>query len=179
MAMLAYFIRRLLQAGVSLTVITYVVFFLTTRNGVILLHHLTPTALLPADYLVWLRDILQGKWGYSDITFQPVLQTIGETVPVSLMLIVPALILQETLAIGMGVLLAGALPFLGGSPLHLHHLHFCGNPAVLVGGRGGLFHRRATELVAVSGAHRRVEWARLQHARLLDLFSSAHIPSCA
>ncbi|MBA3822965.1 MAG: ABC transporter permease [Ktedonobacterales bacterium] len=107
MAILAYFIRRVLQALVTLVVITYVVFFLTTQNGVAILSHLSVTDLLPADYLIWLRDILHGNWGNSNTTFRPVLQTIGETVPISLLLVVPALILQEVLAIGMGVLLAG------------------------------------------------------------------------
>ncbi|SMG58790.1 ABC transporter permease [Cedecea sp. NFIX57] len=62
---------------------------------------------LPVQYLLWLKNLLQGDLGYSLIYHRPVLTMIGERIPATLGLMGASLVLAILLAIPLG-LLAGA-----------------------------------------------------------------------
>ncbi|AIR66962.1 ABC transporter permease [Cedecea neteri] len=62
---------------------------------------------LPVQYLLWLKNLLQGDLGYSLIYHRPVLTMIGERIPATLGLMGASLLLAILLAIPLG-LLAGA-----------------------------------------------------------------------
>ncbi len=105
--MLAYIVRRTALLVSVFFALTYAVFFLTTQQGVVDLHHLTLTTLLPIDYLLWMTQVLHGNFGYSIYAGSGVADAIKTTAQVSLMLVIPAFILQEAISIGLG-LLAGS-----------------------------------------------------------------------
>ncbi len=86
--------------------LTYATWFLTTYDGARSLQHLGPTALLPARYLTWLNNVLQGDLGFSLRTGQPVLQSILSRLPATLLLVVPAFILQELIGVALGMFAA-------------------------------------------------------------------------
>jgi peptide/nickel transport system permease protein len=60
----------------------------------------------PAQYVGWLTDFLQGKWGRSFATNQPVSGLIGDAVWNSLLLIVPAVLLSALIGLLVGVVSA-------------------------------------------------------------------------
>lgn len=62
---------------------------------------------LPVQYLLWLKNLLQGDLGYSLIYHRPVLTMIAERIPATLGLMGASLLLAIMLAIPLG-LLAGA-----------------------------------------------------------------------
>jgi len=62
---------------------------------------------LPIQYLLWLKNVLQGDLGYSLIYHRPVLTMIAERIPATLGLMGASLILAILLALPLG-LLAGA-----------------------------------------------------------------------
>ncbi|AIR07064.1 MULTISPECIES: ABC transporter permease [Cedecea] len=62
---------------------------------------------LPVQYLLWLKNLLQGDLGYSLIYHRPVLTMIAERIPATLGLMGASLLLAIVLAIPLG-LLAGA-----------------------------------------------------------------------
>ncbi|VEB96573.1 Glutathione transport system permease protein gsiC [Cedecea lapagei] len=62
---------------------------------------------LPVQYLLWLKNLLQGDLGYSLIYHRPVLTMIAERIPATLGLMGASLLLAILLAIPLG-LLAGA-----------------------------------------------------------------------
>jgi peptide/nickel transport system permease protein len=62
---------------------------------------------LPVQYLLWLKNLLQGDLGYSLIYHRPVLAMIAERIPATLGLMGASLLLAIVLAIPLG-LLAGA-----------------------------------------------------------------------
>lgn len=65
---------------------------------------------LPVQYLLWLKNLLQGDLGYSLIYHRPVLTMIGERIPATLGLMGASLLLAILLAIPLG-LLAGAFKY--------------------------------------------------------------------
>ena len=105
--MLAFAIRRVLLAIIAFFVLTYAVWLLTTKEGIFALHHLSLDALIPVRYQAWLSHVLHGDLGYSIRAQQPVLQALRDDTKVTLLLIIPAFIIQEVVAIGIG-LLSGA-----------------------------------------------------------------------
>ena len=62
---------------------------------------------LVTQYVLWLKNVLQGDLGYSLIYHRPVLEMIGERIPATLGLMGASLLLAIVLAIPLG-LLAGA-----------------------------------------------------------------------
>jgi peptide/nickel transport system permease protein len=61
---------------------------------------------LPMQYLLWLRSMLQGAWGYSIRTGQPVTTAIAERLPATLLLGGTALVLSLLIALPVGILTA-------------------------------------------------------------------------
>jgi peptide/nickel transport system permease protein len=55
------------------------------------------------QYLIWLKNILLGNWGYSYSTGQPVLKMILERVPATLLLMTSSLLLTLLIAIPLGI----------------------------------------------------------------------------
>lgn len=62
---------------------------------------------LVTQYVLWLKNVLQGDLGYSLIYHRPVLEMIGERIPATLGLMGASLLMAIVLAIPLG-LLAGA-----------------------------------------------------------------------
>lgn len=58
------------------------------------------------QYLLWLKNILSGNWGYSYITGQPILWMILERLPATLLLMGSSFLLTWALAIPLGMLSA-------------------------------------------------------------------------
>jgi peptide/nickel transport system permease protein len=67
---------------------------------------------LVTQYVLWLKNVLQGDLGYSLIYHRPVLEMIGERIPATLGLMGASLLLAIVLAIPLG-LLAGHLSTAG------------------------------------------------------------------
>ena len=67
---------------------------------------------LVTQYVLWLKNVLQGDLGYSLIYHRPVLEMIGERIPATLGLMGASLLLAIVLAIPLG-LLAGAFKHRG------------------------------------------------------------------
>jgi peptide/nickel transport system permease protein len=61
---------------------------------------------LPVQYLLWLKSMLEGAWGYSIRTGRPVTQEIIERLPATLLLGGTALALSLAIALPVGVLTA-------------------------------------------------------------------------
>ncbi|MCP4167882.1 MAG: ABC transporter permease [Chloroflexi bacterium] len=61
---------------------------------------------LPVQYLVYMRDLLQGDMGNSIATKRPVLQEIGDRLPATLELLITAMVLAILIGIPLGVLSA-------------------------------------------------------------------------
>lgn len=58
------------------------------------------------QYLIWLKNIIFGNWGYSHITGQPVLSMIFERLPATLLLMGCSFLLTWLLAIPLGIISA-------------------------------------------------------------------------
>ncbi len=101
--MLAFAIRRVVLAIAAFFILSYAVWLLTTREGIYALHHLAFETLVPARYQQWLGGILRGDLGYSIRAQQPVIDALRDRAKVTLLLIIPAFLLQEGVAIGIGV----------------------------------------------------------------------------
>jgi len=61
---------------------------------------------LPVQYLLWLKSMFEGAWGYSIRTGRPVTQEIAERLPATLLLGGTALALSLAIALPVGVLTA-------------------------------------------------------------------------
>ena len=61
---------------------------------------------LPLQYLKWLRQFLQGDWGYSLAQHRPVARILAEAIPATLTLTIPALAVSFALGLALGA--AGA-----------------------------------------------------------------------
>ena len=102
--MIAYFLRRILISIASLLIISYALWLLTTRNGINFLHQFDVTQIFfPPDYLKWLSDIAHGNFGYSLRAKMPVIDAFRMYLPITLLLLIPALIIQEIISITAGV----------------------------------------------------------------------------
>lgn len=104
--MLAYLVRRLLLMVLAAILLTYAVWFLTTYDGARALQTLGWNSILPSRYLVWLNNVLHGDLGFSLRTGQPVLQSILNRLPATLLILIPAFILQEFIAVALGLVSA-------------------------------------------------------------------------
>ncbi len=122
--MLNYTIRRLLIAIPVFLALTFITFAIARWNpdgGALSAyigpgHHVETTAQLNAikarlglnvpwfiAYFYWLRNLFQGDLGVSVLTHEPVLRALGERLPATLLLTVPAFVFQETLAVTLGI----------------------------------------------------------------------------
>lgn len=116
-----YIIRRLMQLGPTVFIITVVTFFLTRISGspvgyytsaltspeqverIRELYHLNDPIWL--QYLYWLRGVvLYGDLGFSTVSAAPVTDTIIEKAPASFELAVAGLLIAMTIAITLGTL---------------------------------------------------------------------------
>ncbi len=104
--MIQYIIRRLLYGAAVFLILTYLVWLFLTHEGVQSIGHLGIAALIPQRYIQFLTHIIHGNFGYSIRDETPVLQAILNRTPVTLMLLIPAFLIQELLAIFLGVLSA-------------------------------------------------------------------------
>ncbi len=104
--MIQYIIRRLIYGAAVFLILTYLVWLFLTKEGVQAIGHLGIAALIPQRYIQFLSNILHGNFGYSVRDGTPVLQAILNRTPVTLMLLIPAFLLQEFLAIFLGVISA-------------------------------------------------------------------------
>ncbi|HEV8676778.1 MAG TPA: ABC transporter permease [Methylomirabilota bacterium] len=120
--MTRYLIRRVLQTGVLLLVVSLVVFALVTRApggpAILLDRNMGPAevaqmrALLGLDqpvhvqYVRWLGQVLRGNLGVSYQAGLPVLEIIGQMLPNTLLLSAAALLLSLVVAIPAGVISA-------------------------------------------------------------------------
>jgi peptide/nickel transport system permease protein len=101
--MLGYMIRRLLgMFGIAL-LISYAIWLFTTPTGYTAFRHFSLSSLLPSSYLLWLNGVLHGNLGFSLKEREPVLTAIGSHVLATALLVIPAFLLQQVLAIGVGV----------------------------------------------------------------------------
>ncbi len=121
--MLAYTIRRLLLMIPVLLGISIMVFAISASNpngGELysfignpknvtqsqlkaLEHRLGLDKPLPVRYVLWLGSILHGDLGISYLTHEPATEAIGSRVPATLILMVTAFLLQEIIAIPLGI----------------------------------------------------------------------------
>jgi peptide/nickel transport system permease protein len=101
--MLAFTLRRLIYAVLTFFGLTYIVWLLTTREGVLTIHSLSLRGMLPPHYLTWLNNVLHGNLGYSINAQMPVANALQSFLPVSLLVIIPAFLLQQGVAIGFGL----------------------------------------------------------------------------
>ncbi len=120
--MAAYVVRRLLQAVVLLFIVSVLTFLLihSAPGGPALLanpdlsreqieqmrEQLGLDDPLPVQYLRWLSNVLQGDFGKSYNTVQPVTRLIAERLPNTIMLTGLALVLSIVVAVPLGVLSA-------------------------------------------------------------------------
>ncbi len=120
--MAAYVVRRLLQAGVLLFIVSVLTFLLihSAPGGPALLANpdlsreqiqqmtaqLGLDDPLPVQYARWLRNVLRGDFGNSYNTVQPVTRLIAERLPNTIMLTGLALVLSIAIAVPLGVLSA-------------------------------------------------------------------------
>ena len=121
--MFAFVARRLLTAAVVVILATIVVFALVSARGDPLKdlrhrpgvsqvtlrnlereYHLDESR--PAQYVGWLGDFVQGDWGTSFRTQQPVTEMVGEATWNSFLLVGTALVLSVMLALLIGVVSA-------------------------------------------------------------------------
>src|ERR1043165_665599 len=103
--MAAYLIRRLIEAGPLLVVITLVLFIIIQMTGDPLAAYTVDATLtgediarlraqygldqpVPIQYLHWLGNMLTGTWGTSFVTHQPVLELIEQRLPNTIILVV-------------------------------------------------------------------------------------------
>jgi peptide/nickel transport system permease protein len=61
---------------------------------------------IPVQYVRWFTNILRGDFGLSFTQFRPVAQVIGERIPHTLRLVIPAILLSIALALAGGILAA-------------------------------------------------------------------------
>ncbi len=101
--MLSFMLKRLLLAIVGFFLLTYAVWFITTPDGIHAFSQLGLASLLPARYIFFLQNILHGNLGTSLVYRTPALTLIEQAAPVTLMLLIPAFIIQEVLAVIIGV----------------------------------------------------------------------------
>jgi peptide/nickel transport system permease protein len=119
----AYITRRLLIAIPVIVVATFVVFALVRATGDPLREYrhkpgASPRTIanleekyhlddpLVVQYGAWLGDFVQGDWGHSYATDQPVTEMVGDAVWNSVLLVVPAVVLSAGLALVLGTLSA-------------------------------------------------------------------------
>ncbi len=122
-AVIAYIGRRLLVSIPVVILATIIVFALVTARGDPLrdyrhkpgvseqtVHNLEHQYHLdvskPEQYLLWLGDFVQGDWGRSFKTDQPVTEMVGDAVWNSALLVVPAVLLSIAVAMLVGVVSA-------------------------------------------------------------------------
>jgi peptide/nickel transport system permease protein len=117
-----YLIRRLLQTGVLLLVVSLVVFALVTQApggpAILLDRNMAPEDIarmrallgldqpLPVQYVRWLGQVLVGNLGVSYQAGVPVLEIIGQMLPNTLVLSAAALVLTLAVAVPAGVISA-------------------------------------------------------------------------
>jgi peptide/nickel transport system permease protein len=117
-----YLVRRLLQTGVLLLVVSLVVFALVTQApggpGILLDRNMAPEDIarmrallgldqpLPVQYARWLGQVLTGNLGVSYQAGVPVLEIIGQMLPNTLLLSAAALLLTIAVAVPAGVISA-------------------------------------------------------------------------
>ena len=120
--MTGYLIRRLLQTGVLLLVVSLVVFALVTQApggpAILLDRNMAPEDIarmrallgldqpLPVQYVRWLGQVLVGNLGVSYQAGVPVLEIIGQMLPNTLVLSAAALALTLAVAVPAGVISA-------------------------------------------------------------------------
>ena len=121
--MIGYIGRRLLVSIPVVILATIIVFVLVTARGDPLRdyrhkpgvsqqtvknleheYHLDVSK--PQQYLLWLGDFVQGDWGRSFATDQPVTEMVGDAVWNSALLVVPAVLLSIAVAMLVGVVSA-------------------------------------------------------------------------
>ena len=121
--MIAYIGRRLLVSIPVVILATIIVFVLVTARGDPLRdfrhkpgvsqqtvknlehqYHLDVSK--PEQYLLWLGDFVQGDWGRSFKTDQPVTEMVGDAVWNSALLVIPAVLLSVAVAMLVGVVSA-------------------------------------------------------------------------
>jgi peptide/nickel transport system permease protein len=117
-----YLVRRLLQTGVLLLVVSLVVFTLVTQApggpAILLDRNMAPEDIarmrallgldepLPVQYVRWLGQVLTGNLGVSYQAGVPVLEIIGQMLPNTLLLSAAALVLTIVVAVPAGVISA-------------------------------------------------------------------------
>jgi peptide/nickel transport system permease protein len=123
--MLNYIIRRVMIALpvlIGITIITFTAYSLAPGNPVDAMIDpkvpISPEALLerkralgldqpiPVRYLIWLREAVQGNFGYSFRTNTPVFERITERLPATLQLTVTAFIISIVVGFPLGVISA-------------------------------------------------------------------------
>ena len=121
--MWVYVARRSVQAIFTLLIITFLCFILTRRSADPMAQYTNKQGLtqadkdrirhdlgldqpLPVQYVKWLGLAVQGNLGYSLFSKQPVLEMIGQRLPMTLILMFTAEIITVILALILGVISA-------------------------------------------------------------------------
>jgi|GEM_PF-2677221 len=111
--MIRFLIQRLLFAVVVFFAAVFFVWLLTTRYGIVSLDA-TVTNTDPyniysgfnighADFFSWLSQMLHGNFGYSTLQNEPISTLVHSHIAVSFLIIIPVLIIQEVVALTLGV----------------------------------------------------------------------------
>jgi peptide/nickel transport system permease protein len=183
--MLAYSIRRILLGLLGFFVLTYIIYFLTTKEGIAELFNFRPSDLLSLDYIVWLNNIIHGNFGTSMRDGTAVSDTLRTRLPVTLMLVIPAFILQEIIAFAVGIyaglrypspasrILTGAMFWIASIPQYLAALIV----VFVFGVELRWFPFGGTNNEAVSGILGSPQWWAYFHANLFGALGdlSAHL----
>ncbi len=104
--MLRFLLRRLLITLVISLLLAYLLWLLTTIQGTAVLEHPTISLLTVGPFWPWLNQILHGDFGYSIRLHGSVLPGIRDHLLASLLIIIPAFLLQEVLAVAIGIISA-------------------------------------------------------------------------
>ena len=107
MPLLTFTIRRLVSAIVLFFVFTYVLWFLGTSSGFPMLHQLGLGTFFSPGYLNWLTHILHGDFGRASRWNYTVMQIFQMALLPSALVIIPAFLLQQVIAIPIGAFVAG------------------------------------------------------------------------
>lgn len=106
--MLTFLLRRLLTTLAIALLITYVLWLLMTYDGAQALQSLSLARLVGGPYWQWLNQVLHGDLGYSLRFHAPVIQGIQDHLLASALIIVPAFLIQEAIAVFVGITTAAS-----------------------------------------------------------------------
>ena len=101
--MIPFLIRRITVSIGAFFIMTFAVWLMTTYHGEALFNHPSLALLAQSDYPTWINHILHGDFGVSTRYRIPVTNLFSQYALATLLLIVPAFILQEIISVLLGM----------------------------------------------------------------------------